>query len=365
MILKTFLFWRAGLFFLAFMGLLIFSLNANGSVGSVSRNSGASYWYSWAQWDGGHYLQLATDGYANLQQTAFFPLYPLLIKVLGGVLFGNYLLAGLLISNISFLLFLYALARLSRLLYKIESPDLVFLYIVYPASFFAVSLYSEGPFLLLSTIALIYFLRRRYKAAYLLAAISAITRPFGVILVCAMFVSEVFKITKSKKSPKFLIFPVLHLAIGLSLFSIYSYFLFSKFHDPLAFLSVQSRWSREIIDPVTTFATYLGNFATFRLAHFMDYLDFVLFCSFMTILILGIKKIPTVIWIYSMLVLMFNATTGTLTGTPRYALSAVGVFILLAEYLHNRSRLKFAVLIIFLFLQIFLLVRFFNGYWVA
>ena len=290
MILKTFLFWRIGLFFLAFMGLFIFNLNANGSIGSATGGNYASYWYSWAQWDGGHYLKVATEGYTDLQQTAFFPLYPILIKATGGAMFGNYLLAGLLISNISFLLFLYVLPKLWKILGYKKSPDLIFLYVLYPASFFAVAYYSEGIFLLISSLALLYFLRRQYLMAYLLAAIGAITRPFGLILVFAMFTSEVFKILKNRNSPKLLVRPVTHLVIGLSFFAVYSYFLFAKHKDPLAFLSVQSRWSREIIDPVTTIANYLGDLLTFSLGHFMDYFDLVVFCSFFLILIIGIKK---------------------------------------------------------------------------
>lgn len=365
MILKTFLFWRAGLFLLSLMGLLIFNLNANGSVGSDSGGGSANYWYSWAQWDGGNYLQIALTGYTNLQQTAFFPLYPILIRMLSGLMFGDYLLPGLLISNISFLLFLYVLNNLPKTVTKHGRLDLIFLYILYPASFFAVSYYSEGLFLLLSGLGILYFLRKQFFLAYLLSATSAITRPFGIILVFSMFVSEVFKIIKSKKSLKTLFTPVWHLALGLSLFGVYCYFLRITYNDPLAFLTVQSKWSREIIDPFTTIATYILQTGTLNLPHLMDVIDLMVFGSFLVILILGIKKLPPLIWIYSMLVLMFSATTGTLSGIPRYALSSIGVFILLAEYLHTRRRLKFLVFTFFLVLQIFLLIRFFNGYWVA
>lgn len=365
MILKTFLFWRLGLFFLAFAGFMAFTLIPNGSVGAISTNRNANYWYSWAQWDGGHYLNIAQNGYTNLQETAFFPLYPILIKIIGTVLIGHYLFAGLLISNVSFLLFLYVLGRLSKILIKKQSLDLVFIYLLYPASFFAVAFYSEGLFLAVSALALLYFLRKQYFIAYTLAAICAVTRPFGLILIFAMFVSEIFVLLRNKKLSQEVIKPFAHLLSGLSLFSLYAFFLYTKFQDPLAFLSVQSKWNREIMDPVTTFIMYIGNFATFKLQHVMDYLDLVVFCSAVTILVLGIKKLPTVIWIYSMLVLLFGATTGTLTGTPRYAVSAIGVFILMAEYLQNRPKLKVTVFAVFLFLQIFLLVRFFNGYWVA
>jgi len=39
--------------------------------------------YSWANFDGAHYINIARDGYHQFDQ-AFFPLYPLMIRALGG-----------------------------------------------------------------------------------------------------------------------------------------------------------------------------------------------------------------------------------------------------------------------------------------
>ena len=64
----------------------------------------------WGRWDAVHYLDIATQGYRGTNM-AFFPLYPLLIRIVGS-LAGNHLVAGLLISNASFffgLLYLYKL----------------------------------------------------------------------------------------------------------------------------------------------------------------------------------------------------------------------------------------------------------------
>ena len=54
----------------------------------------------WGRWDAVHYLDIATQGYQGTDM-AFFPLYPLLIRLVG-VLAGNHLIAGLLISSASF-----------------------------------------------------------------------------------------------------------------------------------------------------------------------------------------------------------------------------------------------------------------------
>ena len=66
----------------------------------------------WGRWDAVHYIDIATNGYQGTDM-AFFPLYPLLIKIVGG-LAGNHLIAGLLISNAAFffgLLYLYKLVE--------------------------------------------------------------------------------------------------------------------------------------------------------------------------------------------------------------------------------------------------------------
>lgn len=56
-----------------------------------------------ANFDGEHYYNIATQGYALYEQ-AFFPLYPILIKIFS-IGFGAFI-SGILISNISFIIFL-------------------------------------------------------------------------------------------------------------------------------------------------------------------------------------------------------------------------------------------------------------------
>ncbi|MGB9883259.1 MAG: hypothetical protein ACPLRN_01960, partial [Microgenomates group bacterium] len=68
------------------------------------------FWLSkLANFDGVHYLLIAKNGYSQWEQ-AFFPLYPILIKIIN-IFINNYLLTGLLVSNISFLVGLYFLKK--------------------------------------------------------------------------------------------------------------------------------------------------------------------------------------------------------------------------------------------------------------
>lgn len=54
---------------------------------------GPKWLWSRANFDGIHYLDIAQKGYGIYQQ-AFFPFYPQLVRVLGNIFAGQYLLAG-------------------------------------------------------------------------------------------------------------------------------------------------------------------------------------------------------------------------------------------------------------------------------
>src|SRR4029453_17981446 len=54
----------------------------------------------WNRWDTGHYVTIAETGYNLLTENpAFFPLYPLLMRILEPVLPGGMLSAGLIVSS--------------------------------------------------------------------------------------------------------------------------------------------------------------------------------------------------------------------------------------------------------------------------
>lgn len=136
--------------------------------------------------DATRYLDIARNGYTvageNAINLVFYPLYPLLIHGLGAVT-GSLPLAGVLISQIS-----YAFA--SILLYETIlldgcrrcAWDGVLLMALYPFSMFAMGVFSEGLFLLLS-IGCLYALRRqRYTAAGVVGFLAALTRTHGMLL---------------------------------------------------------------------------------------------------------------------------------------------------------------------------------------
>jgi hypothetical protein len=359
MILKLFLFWRVGLLIVTFLGSVAFPVSSNGGLGAPTLTKDFDYWLSWAQWDGGHYFVIAQRGYQNFTDYAFFPLFPMLAKTGDIFLPGGLLLSGLIVSNLAFLLFLAVFHRYLYTNYGREiSANAIFTYLFFPTTFFAVSYYTESLFLLLCALTFLFLNRKTLLFASLAVSAASLTRQIGIFLAIPVFYNY-FSQTTRRISTKILI-PV----VSLFGFAVYLIYLFAQTNDPFKFLTVQSLWLREPNDPVTTIIGHLATALTTSQS-FDFYMDLVLTILFLALLVAGIKKIPSSIWIFSMLAILIPASTGTLTSMSRYALASLGAFIILGDFLKDHPRFRAPVWSISLLLQAVLAARFINGYWVA
>ncbi len=134
-------------------------------------------------YDNANYLRIAQFGYTE-RLTVFFPLYPLLIRLLGGSL-----LASVLISNIAFF---FALT----IVYKSLGSRVAKLLSFSPVTIFFMSGYSESLFLLLSVVCLIALDRKKYLWATIFAALSFLSRSTGLILI--LLVPMIMLVRKEK-----------------------------------------------------------------------------------------------------------------------------------------------------------------------
>src|SRR5262245_29321307 len=56
----------------------------------------------WYRWDAVWFLKIVQEGYTVADgRSAYYPLYPFLIRLVGDLLGGNYLLSGLVVSNLA------------------------------------------------------------------------------------------------------------------------------------------------------------------------------------------------------------------------------------------------------------------------
>jgi hypothetical protein len=144
----------------------------------------------WARWDSKWYLQIANFGYEDPSTPNFFPLYPLLSRLLGEVI-------GLVLSTpeailvaaigISLVCFAVALRTLYRLCRAELGGDVAMLTAAlvafFPMAFFYGSAYTESLFLALSVGAIWFARSDRWAWAGICGALAAATRNPGWTLV--------------------------------------------------------------------------------------------------------------------------------------------------------------------------------------
>jgi len=192
--LLVFLVLRIGLTILALaaMGTIEHTVDPVSPPGWPAPPKTGSSWHlavtSFERADGLWFLRIADGGYgADDGSAAFFPLFPLAVRVLSFVLGGHPLAAGLLLSNLAFLGALIALYFLTaRELSVPAARTTVLLLAVFPTSFFFLAPMSESLFLLLAVLSFAAARRRWWLPAGAFGALAAATRVVGIVLVAAL-----------------------------------------------------------------------------------------------------------------------------------------------------------------------------------
>ena len=195
----------------------------------------------WARWDSVWFLRIAEHGYdaTTGAASAFYPLYPATVSVLGRAFFGHYVLAGIAISlaaSFCAFLLLYELAE-ERL--GADGARRAVLYLaLFPFAFFFQAVYSESLYLLLTIAAFVFAERRRYPAAGAVAGLALLTRPTGVALLPALALLA----WRERDRIRALVW----LALAPLMFAAYPLYLWQADGDPWAFLRAQRLWSRHL-----------------------------------------------------------------------------------------------------------------------
>lgn len=194
-----------------------------------------SWLRAWANWDGYWYLSIARDGYAGRPMaTAFFPLYPLLLRAVGGSV-----AAAVAVSQGAFLAALGLLWTLAAPWGEATAQWAVAAAAFFPTAFYFSAVYPESLFLALSLGAVVAASRGRWPWAGVLGGLAAATSVYGVLLVPALFWYG------WSRGPRWR-WPLLWLGlIPLGLLA-YMAYLGAEFGHLLLFLSVQAIWGRHL-----------------------------------------------------------------------------------------------------------------------
>jgi Mannosyltransferase (PIG-V) len=227
---------RLVLFFVTFLGLVIRPMDSEGRPFPTNL-----FLDGWINWDSGWYLRIAEHGYTvipgQLQQaTNFFPLYPLTIRLLNNIV-DDYLISGLIVSNVTFPIACVMLHRLLVRLYDetIATRSLMLL-LAYPFAFYFSTIYTESLFLMGVVGAFYFSQRNRWALASICGAIAGGTRVVGIFVMLPVFLTYM----QRKHWKISLIRPdIFLLALGLLGLGGYMTFLYVEFNDPLWFTRTQ------------------------------------------------------------------------------------------------------------------------------
>ncbi len=196
-------------------------------------------WGVFHAWDSEHYRIIATSGYefvndGKTHTLAFFPLFPLIIRVLMNVGLP-FEVAGTLVNNLAFFAALYFLYFWVKEEYGESVARWVTAVLAWcPLSLFAGVIYTEGLYLLLSTAALRAFDKHQYGWTAFWGAIATATRPTGIALIGAFAIAA-----WKQRRPPIAYLASFATAAGILLFSIYCAI---QFGDPLGFIHAQRGW---------------------------------------------------------------------------------------------------------------------------
>lgn len=143
----------------------------------------------WYKVDSVLFLNIAQNGYVSYGDDrfliVFYPLYPLLIKLISIIGCNlNLFVAGLIVSTLSLIMacvYIYKLGLLEFNDKEIAFNSMKFL-LIFPFSFFLGLVFSDGLFLALAIATFYYIRKRKWFLAGVFGGLASLTRNFGILL---------------------------------------------------------------------------------------------------------------------------------------------------------------------------------------
>jgi len=334
-LLLYFFSWRLGLLAVSALAGIILPLRLDYFGGNFSGNTSSSLLWGWANFDGLHYLSIASSGY-NLYQHAFFPLYPLLVRLLGRLL-HDYYISGMFVSHLTLIAGLFLFFRLVRLDFSQKTSRRCILYLLlFPASFFFGSIYTESLFFLLLVGSFLTARKGHWLAASLLAALASATRLIGIFLLPALLFEWWLQKKENKKPASYLgLASLLFIPLGLLL---YMNYLNQATGDPLFFIHVQSffgagRSSGKLILLYQVFWRYYRMVASsqFNLLYLNVFAELAVAILFLALSVWSFFRLRLSYSVFMVLAFFTPTLTGTFSSLPRYVLVLFPGFMLMAD----------------------------------
>lgn len=336
--------------------------------------SNGSFFDSFNIWDAGWYRSIIERGYnTNYNMNfdgqanwAFFPLYPMIIKLIHLIIPININILGSIISTLFFIASL-TMSYLYIIETRENSKEGLFFIIIMTFgiySFYFSVLYTESLYVFLLVTSLYFLHKRNYLLVGIFGALLSATRNMGVMLVFAVAVQYLYDYFKNNKSiKKFLsdTFKNTNLILGVSLIPLglflYMSYLWRLLGDPMAFSNVQIAWARKISNPINSLISAYTKGGVLAVSYVLLWVVFTFVC--IVWLIANKRYAESILGIIFILIPL---STG-FQSIPRYI---IGSFVYYLAFLDivaaiNKKLLNRLIIISFAFSEVFLLILWFRG----
>jgi hypothetical protein len=357
-----------------------FLRNHHGNNQGVSRSQDQAQILSF--WDGQWYQEIADIGYRKFYPLhanyAFFPLYPLVLKITSMFFFGNIYVAGIFLSFLfSFLatIFLYKLFLLET--EKSQAQNGVLLFLLYPAAIFYLALYNESIFLFLSLVSIYAARKRQWWTTGLVGFLAALVRPQGVLLLIPVGIEYIIALKENGringiKGWAKKIFSqgagmaLLLIPLGLGVFFLYSFYTTGNFFAPL---DAQRFFSRSEMSFLNIGKVLWKGVTQFSQLAWFDFrfsrIDFLVSIFSLGLLVPIFRRLRLSYAFYALALIFLPLSSGVTMSLTRFVSLSFPHFLLLGMLTKERRYLTVLLGGVFLVLAIIFALRFVNFYWVS
>lgn len=378
-LIGSFIFWRLLIYFFVFIGVKFLPLQLNYLGGGRQVYLTNPFIWSFLNFDGEHFISIARIGYQPLSYF-FFPLYPIIIRFFGNVFGGlqtDFVLSGLLISNISFFVAILGLWKLINLDFKKNiAVNTIILLLLFPTSFYFASFYSESLFLALVVWSFYFARKEKWFLSSVFAGLSSATRLVGIVMLPVLLVEYYLKNKGKGKNKLILNWNLLAIILISSLgFILYLLYLQKETGDFMVFVNTVSIFgdqrSSKIISLPQVFYRYvfkiLPNLSfSYLPGVYIALLEFVVGVIFLFFSLYSLGKLPISYFIYLLGTYLIPTLSGSFSSLPRYVLVSFPGFIILGKFITKIPKVfRFAIYALLFILLVITTALFSRGYWVS
>jgi hypothetical protein len=333
--------------------------------------------------DAGWYIGIISGGYEydgdyTKEHNVAFPfIYPLTSYAIKEIFNLSPLWAGVLTNNIMFFISLFIIYYLSKILIKDSALSFmpIVLLLIHPYNIFLTAAFSEGTFILLSAISIVFLLHKKYLSYSIIAGALNGTRVVGFIAPLIL-IYDYYIIQKNEFTGKsFLKLALLSILSCWGLFSIMVYHKI-KFNDCFLLAKCEMAWHPQMGRGWGLFLEHISAYFN-NIVNFLDPQTFGASFAFFIIIFCivyffkkrkALSRLEHISLLYALGFLLIPVVLfeDIPLGIGRYTLVSFPVFILIGNILRNRRGIMIALCwILFSVFELVLMTMLFSQWFYA